>query len=313
MSERILLIEDDENIRFILTSYLTSEGYHVDSASNGEEGLKLFYKNQPDLVISDVNMPVMDGFQVCQRIKSKNETRLIPVVLLTSLDDEDSYINGIEAGADDFINKPANQKLFSVRIRSLLKTKLLNDKLDNSWNLLFSLAKAVEAKDEYTENHTIRVAELSFRFGQLLNLSEETNEQLYQGGMLHDIGKIGVPDNILNKPGRLSDKEFKIIQTHTDIGKEICEPLNSMKSIVDIVYLHHEKFNGKGYPLGLKGDAIPVTAQIVSIVDVYDALVSDRPYRKAFPEEKVLNILKEEKNNSFNPELIDIFLNKVLA
>ncbi len=312
MSAKVLVIDDLEHINKLICSYLDAEGYTTFSAPNGKEGLKLFEKNLPDLVITDVVMPIMDGFQVCKNIKSSESTRLIPVVLLTSLDDNESYIKGMEVGADDFIQKPINKYIFLARVNSLLRVKKLNEKLDNSWSLLFSLARVVEAKDKYTEDHTQRVGQMSKKFGIHIGRSEEEIDILYKGGILHDIGKIGIPDNILNKQGKLTDKEFVFMKRHTTIGKKICEPLHSMSDIIDIVLLHHEKWDGSGYPNGLQGEEIPILAQIVSISDVYDALTSDRQYRKAFSIEDSIKIINEEKGTSFKSELVDIFINEII-
>ena len=174
------------------------------------------------------------------------------------------------------------------------------------------MAKAVEAKDKYTENHTNRVGDISKQFGMTMGLSPEMCDSLYKAGVLHDIGKIGIPDSILNKADKLTDEERKKIEEHTIIGRDICKPLNSMKDILEVVYCHHEKWDGTGYPSGLKGNDIPLMAQIVSIVDVFDAITSDRPYRPAFTKEEVKDILLEESGKSFNPELIDFFINKIL-
>lgn len=310
--DRILIVEDDASINRFLEHFLLKEGYAVSTAFNGQEGLDRFAEDKPDLIISDVRMPLMDGFDLCRHIKSKEESRLIPVILLTSMQDNKSKKNGIEAGADDFINKPVNRYLLKARINSLIKTKKLNEKLDNSWSLLFSLAKIIEAKDNYTERHTLRVAQLAQRFGEALGLSEEEKDMLTRGGVLHDVGKIGVPDKILGKKGRLTDLEFETMKSHTVIGKDICVNLNSMQDVMDIVYGHHEKYNGQGYPQGLRGDEIPLLAQIVSISDVYDALQSDRSYRKAFSQEAALEIIKDERGKSFKPELVDVFIQDVL-
>lgn len=312
MTSKVLVIEDLEHVNKLICSYLDAEGYSTFSASNGKDGIKLFKKELPDLVITDVVMPLMDGYQVCKKIKSNENTRLVPVVLLTSLDDNESYIKGMDVGADDFLQKPINKYLFIARVKSLLRVKKLNEKLDNSWSLLFSLARVVEAKDKYTENHTQRVGQMSKQFGIHLDLSEEEIDILYKGGILHDIGKIGIPDGILNKNGKLTDEEFDFMKRHTTIGKKICEPLHSMNDIIEIVLHHHEKWNGMGYPEGLKENEIPLLAQIVSISDVYDALSSDRPYRKAFNNEDAIKIIESEKGKSFNSELVDIFINKII-
>ena len=313
MRDKILILEDLDHINKLLSSYLEKENYEVYSASDGREGLKIFYEVYPNLVITDIVMPYMDGFSVCRAIKSDEETRLTPVVLLTSLDDNESYIKGMECGADDFLVKPINKYLFLARVRALLKVKRLNDKLDNSWSLLFSLAKAVEAKDKYTENHTYRVGEISKKFGMMLGLAPDMCDLLYKAGVLHDIGKIGIPDSILNKPGHLTEEERERIKEHTSIGHEICKPLKSMQDVIEVVYCHHEKWDGSGYPNQLKGNDIPLMAQIVSIVDVYDAITNSRPYRDAYSKPEVEEILISESGKSFNPDLIQFFISKVMV
>jgi len=312
MTPKILVIEDLEHINKLICSYLENEGYEVYSAPNGKEGLKIFGKHTHDLVITDVVMPETNGYEVCRSIKSSERTRLIPVVLLTSLDDNESYIKGMDVGADDFLIKPINKFLFLARINSLLRVKKLNDKLDNSWNLLFSLARVVEAKDKTTEDHTQRVGSLAKRFGEYLNLSEEESDTLFKGGVLHDIGKIGIPDNILNKTGKLTPAEYTLMKKHTTIGKEICEPLQSMNDIIDIVLYHHEKWDGSGYPQRLKGKKIPLFAQIVSISDVYDAISSHRQYRKSMNKKEAIDYVISESNKSFDAKLVDIFIKNII-
>ncbi len=311
-TDTILIIEDDRSINKLLERFLATEGFRVLKSFNGRDGMDQFYKHKPDLVISDINMPYMNGFEVCKEIKSKEEFRLIPVILLTSRDDNQSKIIGIEAGADDFIVKPVNRFLLSARIKSLIKSKKLNEKLDNSWSLLFSLAKIIEAKDNYTEKHTIRVAQLAQELGQELGLSEEEKNTLIKGGVLHDIGKVGIPDKILTKKGKLTAAEYEIMKKHTEIGYEICQGLNSLREISAIIYSHHEKYDGSGYPQGLEKDEIPLLAQIISITDVYDALRSDRSYRKSYSLDQTLEIINRERGKSFNPALVDLFLGKVV-
>ena len=308
----VLIVEDDILINKLMEHLLIDEGYSVYTAFNGREGLEIFYKIKPDLVLSDIIMPYLDGYQLCSRIKSSEEFRLTPIILLTSLADNESKIRGSKAGADDFLIKPVNRYLLSARIKSLIKAKILNEKLDNSWNLLFSLAKIIEARDPYTEKHSVRVAQLAQYFGEELNFSEAELDILSKGGVLHDIGKVGIPDNILLKKGRLKDNEFEIMKSHTEIGYNICKDLNSLKEISNIVHSHHEKYDGSGYPQGLAKDEIPLFAQIISIADVYDALSSDRSYRKKFSDKEVIEIIISEKKKSFDPELVDIFIKKVI-
>ncbi|HID39992.1 MAG TPA: response regulator [Calditrichaeota bacterium] len=308
----ILVIEDNPSVNKLLEIFLFAEGYSVYKAYNGKEGLELFYKYLPDLVLSDIHMPNISGIELCAEIKSREEFRLIPVILLTAAKDIEKNISGIEAGADDFITKPVNRVLLSARIKRLLQTKMMNEKLDNSWSMLYSLAKIIEARDSYTEKHTIRVARLAQSLGAELGLPGEKLDILAQGGVLHDIGKVGIRDNILCKPGPLTKEEFDIMKTHTQIGYEICRGLKSLKDVADIIYSHHEKYDGSGYPQGLAKDEIPLLAHIISITDVYDALTSDRSYRKKLSFEEAARIIINEKGKSFEPDMVDIFINKVI-
>ena len=246
------------------------------------------------MILLDVKMPKIDGFEVCRRVKENERTRLIPIIMITVLTEMEDKIKAIEAGVDDFISQPFNKLEILARTRSLLKLKQLTDELDNAENVIFALARTIEAKDKYTEGHTERVAEHALALGKRLNLSKKEIDALKKGSILHDIGKIGVPDIILNKPAKLEENEFEIIKKHPDLGEKICKPLKSIREALPIIRWHHEKLDGSGYPDGIKGDEIPAVARIMAIVDVYDALKTERPYKKAFPKEKCLNILTDE-------------------
>jgi putative two-component system response regulator len=237
----------------------------------------------------------MDGYEVCRRLKNSEKTRLIPVIMVTALHDMEAKVKGIEAGADDFLPKPVNKIELQARTRSLVNTKKLNDKLTSVEDVLFSLANAVEAKDSYTQGHTQRVADMAVLLGGKMSLSEQEINALRVGGILHDIGKIGVPRDILNKPGPLSDDEWVVMKKHPTIGHKICLPLKkSLGPALDMIQHHHEKLDGSGYPDGLREDEIPTVARIMAVVDIYDALVTDRPYRKGMTRERALSILQEE-------------------
>jgi len=297
--QRILIIDDSPENREILEGYLASDDYTIEMACDGEEGLDSVKQNPPDLILLDILMPKIDGFRVCTILKEDKNTRLIPVVMVTALHEKKDRIKGIEVGADDFISIPFDKTELLARVKSLLKMKHFSDQLDGAENVLFALAKAVEAKDKYTEGHTERVADLAAKLGRQANLSEQEQETLYMGGVLHDIGKIGVKDAVLNKPDRLTPEEFEEIKKHPLTGEDICRPLKSIKSLLEIIRHHHEKLDGSGYPDRLKGTEIPVAARIMAIVDVYDALTSDRPYRKGMPKEKALSILEEEASKGW--------------
>jgi putative two-component system response regulator len=309
---KILVVEDTVSIQMLVKLLLTDLGHEVILANNGVEGYEKFQSKKPDLVVTDVKMPLMDGFQLCKKIKENPETRLMPVVIITALDDDESQIKGIEAGADDFLTKPFNRNIFQARIRTSLKIADLNKKLDDSWSVLFSLAKAVEAKDDLTGKHTERVAILARKFGKALGMKESEVEQLYISGYIHDIGKIGIPDNILSKPDKLTPEEYEIIKTHPTIGKDICAPLHSMTDVAEVVYSHHEKCDGSGYPNGLTGKEITTMTKIVAICDIYDSLMMKRPYRDAMNIEQVKEIFSKMKGNHVDQELYDFFWGKLM-
>jgi putative two-component system response regulator len=227
-------------------------------------------------------------------MKSKPETRLIPVILLTSLNSDADRIHGIMCGADDFLNKPVNKHELLARAHSLLRLKHFTDELDNAEHVLFSLALSIEAKDPYTEGHCDRLSKYSVALGEKLGLSEELRVALRRGGLVHDIGKLAVPESILLKPGALTPEERKIMEKHTIDGERICTPLRSFRHVLPIIRHHHEKWDGSGYPDGLKGEQIPLTARILQVTDIYDALTTDRPYRKALAQGKAFAILHEE-------------------
>lgn len=292
----ILIVDDDpRNLKLLEATLKPFENYTVVKASSGEEALLITNRDDIDLILLDVMMPDMDGYEVCNRLKSHEATRLIPIVMVTALDDLEAKIKGIEAGADDFIAKPPNKVELLARIRSLVRVKVLNRNLTNIENVLISMANAVEAKDIYTQGHILRVSSMAVNLGKKLNLSTREIESLRLGGILHDIGKIGVPQEILNKPGRLDADELNIIKKHPDIGHKICLPLKkTLGPALEVIRHHHEKVDGSGYPDGIRGEEISILARIMAIVDIYDALVTDRPYRKKIPREKAFKILHEE-------------------
>jgi putative two-component system response regulator len=241
-------------------------------------------------------------------MKSKPETRLIPVVLLTSLNSDADRIHGIMCGADDFLNKPVNRQELLARVHSLLRLKQFTDELDNAETVLFSLALTIEAKDPYTEGHCDRLSKYSVALGEKLGLSQDLRVALRRGGLIHDIGKLAVPEHILLKPGPLTPEERKIMEQHTVIGEGICAPLRSFRNVLPIIRHHHEKQDGSGYPDGMKGDQIPLTARILQITDIYDALTTDRPYRKALSTEKAIAIMREEvKRGWWDGSILDEF------
>ncbi|MCP4295231.1 MAG: diguanylate cyclase [Proteobacteria bacterium] len=294
----ILIVDDDSRNLKLLEGILFSTNCELIKATNGIDALNIVNKANVDLVLLDVMMPEMDGYEVCRHLKGSEATRLIPVVLVTALDDREAKIKGIEAGADDFITKPPNKMELLARTKSLIKLKRLNDNLTSIEYVLFSLAKTVEAKDEYTQGHVERVSKLAIALGKKMGLSEREMEALRYGGILHDIGKIAIPGDILNKPGPLSPEEWEVMKSHPVAGYNICLPLKkNLGSALEVIRHHHEKLDGSGYPDGLKNEEISPAARIMVVVDIYDALITDRPYREGMPLEKAIEIIKQEANN----------------
>jgi putative two-component system response regulator len=310
----ILIVDDDARNLNLLEGILFSIDCELIKATNGIDTLNIVNKKKVDLILLDVMMPEMDGYEVCRLLKQSETTRLIPVVLVTALDDREAKIKGIEAGADDFITKPPNKKELLARTKSLIKIKRLNDNLTSIEYVLFSLAKAVESKDEYTQDHVERVSKLAITLGNKMGLSDREMEALRYGGILHDIGKIGIPGSILNKPGPLSTEEWEVMKNHPVAGYNICLPLKkNLGNALEVIRHHHEKLDGSGYPDGLKNEEISTAARIMAVVDIYDALVTDRPYREGMPLEKAVEILKQEANDEKLDKVVVNYLIEVVG
>jgi len=310
-SAKVLIVDDDAAQRVCLSELVASLGGTSREAVDGQAGLDAVAAEKPDLILLDVEMPRISGLECCKRLKADPQTRLIPVVMITSLDSLEDRIRGIEAGADDFLSKPVRATELLARMREMLRVKKLNESLESAENVIFALALAIEAKDKYTEGHTERVTASALKLGRLVGCSDDELTGLRQGGILHDVGKIGVPDQILNKPGSLTPEEFTIIKQHPLTGFRICSPLKSLAHALPCIRWHHEKPNGLGYPDGLKSGEIPRLALILAVADVYDALTSKRSYKEAMPAEKGLAILKEEAaKGGLDAELVRAFVSQ---
>ena len=290
----ILVADDQSSNRELLEELLTTQGFKVIAVPDGAAALEELTRVQADLVLLDVMMPRMNGFEACEKIKSNPDTYLIPVIMITALSDKHDRLEGIRVGADDFLSRPVDRTELLARVRSLLKLKQRTDELERAESVLFTLARSIEGKDPYTHGHCERLSEYSARLGEHLGLSEDQLIALRRAGVVHDIGKIAVPDAILLKPSALTPDEWKLIKEHPVVGERICAPLKSFRFVLPIIRHHHEKFDGSGYPDGLRGEAIPVTARVLQIVDVYDALTTDRPYKRAFSITDALQTMKEE-------------------
>lgn len=306
---KILVVDDHPSSRLTAVALLSVEGYDVIEAESGINALSCIEQTSPDLILLDVMMPEMDGFQVCRRLKQDEQTRLIPIVFVTALNDRRARLRGIEVGGDDFLTKPFDHLELSARVKSLIRQKRLNEDLNHAAQILFSIAQTVESRDPNSGNHCERLLALSQAFGEFIHLSRSEIRDLAWGSYLHDIGKVGIPDSVLLKAGPLTQEEWAIMRQHVLVGEQICHPLRTMRGVIPIIRHHHERWDGTGYPDGLEEYNIPFLAQVFQLIDIYDALTSDRPYKTAFSPTESLLIIKEETAKGWrNPELVSQFI-----
>jgi cyclic di-GMP phosphodiesterase len=306
---KILVVDDYEPNRRGLGQMLERANYTVYEAANGSDALDIVKKERPDLVLLDVLMPGLSGLDVCTALKRELATCLTPVVLISAVQERETRIAGIEAGADDYLNKPIDPEELYTRVRSLLRLKRMTDDLESAESLFLTLGRVIEARDPYTEGHCERLADYATALGRRLGLDQPDIDALYRGAFLHDIGKIGVPDRVLLKKGRLTRKEYDTMKRHPAIGDELCATVRSLESVRPIVRHHHERLDGRGYPDGLAGDHVPRLAQIVSVVDVFDALTTDRPYRKALATQTAYRMLSDDARGGWcDPRMVAEFI-----
>ena len=311
--QRILVIDDNVTNVELLEAYLCAADYEVLTANNGHAGLEMAIKEDPDLLLLDIMMPGLDGYQVCTQLKNNEKTRFIPIIMITALTEIEDKIKGLNAGADDFLSKPFNKHELMARVRSLLRIKSLHDDLDSSEDIILTLALALEAKDPYTKGHSERVATLATNLAKNIGLSDRVQDRIHKAGILHDIGKIGVSGKVLSKKGALQSNEYEDVIAHPSMGATICQPLKSLSDIIPMIKHHHERYDGNGKPDGLAGNEIPLGARIISIADAYDAMTSTRPYRKAMAKKVALRIFEKEINNGqWDQELVTHFI-KIMA
>ena len=307
-TQTILVVDDKLDTLLLVRELLTSRGYHVTTASDADEALQAIEADRPDLILLDVIMPGRSGYDLCRELKDDPATRLIPVVMITGLSDRADRVRGIEAGADDFLSKPLYPEELYARVKSLLKLKHFTDELENAEAVLFTLALGVEARDPFTGDHCSRLAHYAAELGRHLHFDYENVVALERGGYLHDLGKIKVPDEILKKGCELTPEEWDVMKRHPADGEAICQPLKSFRKVLPIIRHHHEHWNGSGYPDGLQGHNIPVLARVLQVVDVYDALVTARPYKPALPQAQARDtMLYEAKHGLWDYELVREF------
>ncbi len=303
----VLVIEDDPANRALLTALLQRAGYRAVTANDGPSGLEAALETAPDVVLLDVGLPGMDGLEICRRLRADPRTVTLPVVLLTGRTSVDDVVAGLDAGADDFLAKPFHEAELLARLRSARRLALVMAEMESAQGVVAALANAVEAKDTMTEHHCQRLAGLAHLLATAAELDPVSIKGVVFGALLHDIGKIGVSDGILKKPGALTEDEWIEMRRHPIIGEQICRPLASSREFAPIVRHHHERWDGGGYPDRLKGEEIPIGARIVGLVDAFDAIVHDRPYRDAGSAENAIGEIVAQSGHHFDPDLVERF------
>ena len=308
----ILVVDDDPAITKLLRMVLEADGHHVDVAADGQGALDRVAERRPDLMILDIDMPKVGGFEVCRRLKTAPGTRLLPVLVLTGTEAADARLRAWDLGADEFLTKPFQTLEVVARCRSLLRQKDLVDALDSAESVVFALARAIEAKSPYTHGHSGRVTRYAVSLAERVGLGGTEIDVLRRGAVLHDIGKISTPDAILDKPGQLTPEEYEVVKRHPAEGARIVEPLHSARDALPLIRWHHERLDGTGYPDGLAGGAIPLPVRVLTVADVYDALASDRPYRPAMPHGRCREVMGEDAGRGgLDPDLVRVFFKTV--
>ncbi|MCX6066849.1 MAG: response regulator [Chloroflexi bacterium] len=317
----VLIVDDEEVVRETL-DLLLSDQYQLYFAENGVEGLALALKVQPDVMLLDAMMPRMNGFDVCRQIRATPLLAELPVIMITALDDRESRLMGLRAGADDFLTKPLDSLELSARLQTITRLNRYRNlveqraQLESAHQILLTSynrtiegwVNALDLRDKETENHSQRVTQMTVEFARKMGVPDDQLENIRMGALLHDIGKLGVPDAILLKPGKLTDEEWVIMRQHPENAHKWLSPIEYLRTAMEIPYCHHERWDGTGYPRHLQGTEIPLSARMFAIVDVWDALCSDRPYRAAMPEPEVLEYIQKQANTHFDPALVEMFL-----
>lgn len=312
LKPKILVVDDNETNVELICMHLKPFPYEVFRAYDGDQALQMIAEIQPDLILLDLMMPRISGYEVCQKVKEDPKTALIPIIVISALRELEDKIKAMELGADDFLIKPFNKLELITRIKSLLRVKQLYDEMDHAESVMFALAEALEAKDIYTRGHSERVAKYSVILAKGMGMNSHEVEDIKKGSLLHDIGKIGVKDAVLNKIDKLTPEEIAHIRTHPARGYEICKTLKSFKNYLPCIRWHHERMDGKGLPDGITGDKIPLSARICSITDAFDAMTSNRPYRKGISPIQAANIFERElTSGQWDQDILKIFINLI--
>lgn len=330
MNDWVLVVDDDTTNLKMASRILVAENMRVSCLKSGEDAIRFLQENRPDMILLDVHMTGMDGFETIAALRADAKTSDIPVIFLTADDDMETETRGLAAGAMDFIKKPFVPEVLLLRVRNSIELTRLKESLSNevekktqeiiaqteklerlSMQIVKALSGAIDAKDTYTNGHSTRVAEYSREIARRAGFSKEEQNDIYMMGLLHDIGKIGIPDAIINKPSSLTDEEYKIIKNHPVVGSGILKNITELPKLQTGARWHHERYDGKGYPDGISGDEIPVEAQIIAVADSYDAMSSRRSYRTALPQQQIRSELLEGRGKQFSPKYADIMIEMI--
>ena len=310
----VLIVDSEEINRRLMKAIFKTASYHLLEARKASEAMALLKSERIDLVIVDLMLPEMSGPELCRWMKTNRETQLIPVLMITNVQGIENEIAGISSGADEFLLKPVHPTVMRTRVRAMLRNKALIDSLDEAETILFALAQAVEQRDKFTGQHCQRLAGASVLLGEALGLPQSDLVALYRGGYLHDIGKVSIPDAILFKQGLLTAAEWEVMRSHPERGEAICRPMRSLWPVLPIIRNHHERWDGSGYPDGLAGEDIPLLARILQVADIYDALITERPYKPALSVEESFTVMEEEVRRGWrDPELVPLFISSMQA
>jgi len=310
---RVLVADDSEAMRALVVEWLASEAYEVVCADDGPSTMAAVEKTSPDVLLVDHDMPGFGGIEVCRRLRQDPTRHLLPIVMVSGFGEVTNRVAALDAGADDFLGKPIERSELVARVRSLVRLNSARARLEDARRVVFALARAVEAKDLFTVAHAERVSDQTGEMAEHLGLDSAEIAQMRAGALIHDIGKIVVPDSVLNKAGPLTEEEFENVKRHCTVGSEIVAPLASQSTLVAIVRSHHERYDGAGYPDRLAGEQIALGARIVAICDAFDAMVYDRPYRHALSRSEANAVLAAGRNNQWDGRLVDVFLGAAVA
>ena len=291
---RVMVVDDEVHVTALLARMLQTQGYEVVIAHDGSSALSAISGHQPDLIVLDVMMPGLNGFEVCRRVKGDAATRLTPVILVSGMYEPDVRVQGLEAGADDFLTKPFDTRELLTRARALVRLKRYTDDLDPAASIVTTLATMIETHDGFMEGHCHRMANYATALGRAIGLPEGDLLALHRGGFLHDLGMVAISGSVVRKSGALAPDEYELVKSHTVVGDALCANLRSLQAVRPIVRHHHERLDGSGYPDGLQGDDIPTIAQIIGVVDVYDAITTKRPYQRTQSIHEALDVLREQ-------------------